>query len=167
MKKTLTLLLICLLLSACGYRFSGGGQLPGGIKRIAVDVLDNRSRETGIEVILTNDIINEFIQKESIEVTDRDRAQAILTGVIRSASSEAVSHRSVNVSAESEITVTVDMKLTTPGGAVLWSSKGFSGSESYIVSDEKIRTEENKRSAVAVLSERLAQRIYYRLTDEF
>ncbi len=42
-------LLACLFLAACGYHFSGGGQLPGDISTISVEVFENRTIETGLE----------------------------------------------------------------------------------------------------------------------
>jgi len=159
--------LLCICLAACGYRFSGGGRMPENVQKIAIEVLRNRTGETGIESILTNEIINQFIIFGNAEVTDKEKAEAILSGVIQSASAETVSHQSAYTSAERQVTVRVDIQLTTPGGKVLWSVNGIEASEDYLVSDEKIRTEQNKRSAIANLSQRLAQRIFYQLTDQF
>lgn len=153
--------------SGCGYRFAGGGTLPGDVTKVAVSILENKTGETGIENILTNDIINEFTRRGNVEVTDRQSAQAVLSGVIQSARSTSVSNVSAYTTAEEEVTVRVDLKLTNAEGELIWSAKGIEAAEDYIVSSEKVRTEQNKKSAIVELSERLAQRIYYRLTDQF
>ncbi|MGM0453911.1 MAG: LPS assembly lipoprotein LptE, partial [Thermodesulfobacteriota bacterium] len=153
--------------SACGYRFAGGGKLPGDVTRIAVEILDNRSGETGIENIITNDIINEFTRRGNVEISSKKAAEAVLSGVIQSAKATSVSNRSAYTTAEREVTVRVDLKMTDSTGKIIWSAKGIEAAEDYIVLSEKIRTEQNKKSAIVDLSERLAQRIYYRLTDQF
>ena len=42
----------------CGYRFSGGGRFPAGIKSVFVEVFENNTSETGIEQTFTNDLIS-------------------------------------------------------------------------------------------------------------
>jgi outer membrane lipopolysaccharide assembly protein LptE/RlpB len=151
----------------CGYRFSDGGDLPADVSRIAIHTFENRTGETGIEIIVTNDVINEFNRHPNVAVTGADDAEAVLTGVIRSTRTRSLSHRSAYTTAEREITIWVDVTLTGVDGKVLWSARGIEAAEDYAVSPEKIRTEQNRKSAVAILSGRLAQRIFYRMTDRF
>jgi hypothetical protein len=63
--------------------------------------------------------------------------------------------------------VVVDVQLTGPDGKTLWASNGISASEEYAVASDNMVTEQNKKSAVSRLSKRLAQRIYYQMTDDF
>lgn len=161
----LTLLMV--FSGGCGYRFSGSGEMPGDIKRIAIEIFDNRTGETGIESIITNDIINEFTRNPAAEVTGKDDADAVLTGVIRTARIRSISHRSAYTTAEREITIVVDVALTTPAGEIVWSASGINASADYAVSDEKVITGQNKKSAVTDLSGKLAQRIFYAMTDRF
>ena len=141
--------------------------MPGDVQHITIEIFDNRTGETGIETIITNDVINEFSRTRIVEVTGGENADAVLSGVIRSAGTRAISHRSAYTTAEKEITIILDLTLATPEGKVLWTAKGIEESENYAVGSEKIRTEQNKKSAVASLSGRLAQRIFYRITDRF
>ena len=165
----LMLLTALLFFSGCGYRFSGGGEMPGGVERIAIEMFQNRSGESGIESIITNDVINEFSRNPMVEVTGREEADAILTGVIRSARTRSLSHRAAHTTAEREIILSVDVRLATPDGEELWAARGIEASGDYAVADgeDRIRTEQNKKSAVADLSGRLAQRIFYQMTDRF
>ncbi len=161
------LTLLAAVAGGCGYRFSGSGEMPEGIRRIAIEIFDNRTGETGIESIITNDVINEFTRNPVAEVTGKEDAEAVLTGVIRTARIRSISHRSVYATAEREITIVVDVSLTTPAGKIVWSASGIDASADYAVSDEKIITSQNKKSAVADLSGKLAQRIFYAMTDRF
>jgi hypothetical protein len=134
---------------------------------MAVETFDNRTGEIGMEAIVTNDIIYELTRTAAAEITDKKQADAVMTGVIRSAQSHNISHSTAHTTAERRITVVVDVKLTSSAGEVLWSAIGISASEEYEVAGDKTATEQNKKSAIARLSGRLAQRIYYRLTDDF
>ncbi len=162
-----TIGLILASTAACGYHFSGGGELPEGIQRLNISVFENRSGETGIETLVTNDIVNQFIRFDTVELVEKGRADAILTGTIRSARIRTISHISPSRPAERRITLYLEIALKTPEGRVIWSAHDISASDSYDMSTEKRRTEQYKKSAIAKLSERLAERIYYRLTDEF
>ena len=68
-KYAWALILLGSFLSACGYRFAGGGSLPSGITSISVEMFENRTGETGVENIITNDLIYEFTRHEQVVVT--------------------------------------------------------------------------------------------------
>ncbi len=159
--------LILLSLTACGYHFSGGGDLPEGIQTVSIGIFENRSGETGIETLLTNDLVNQFTRFKSIRIVDRSEAEALLTGTIKNARIRTIAHRSPTQPAERRITLFLDVELRDPQGKKIWSANDISASDAYEVAPEKWRTEQNKKSAIAVLSERVAERIYYRLTDRF
>lgn len=162
------LLACCLVFFAsCGYRFSGTGQLPGAVSSIAVETFENRTGEIGIEAVITNDVIYEFTRTGKASVTGKKQADAVLKGVIRSASSSTLSHLAPYETSERRITVTVDVELVSRSGEVLWSGNSVSASEEYTMAGGKLATEQNKKTAVSRLSGRLAQRIYYRMTDDF
>ena len=56
-KKMLwALLFFGAVLTACGYRFTGGGDLPENVRKISVAVFENRTQETGLETVVTNDL---------------------------------------------------------------------------------------------------------------
>lgn len=165
--KTSTLLFLCLVISACGYRFSGGGELPGGVETLNIGVFENRSGETGFESLIANDLIYQFTRFDSRRLTDKSTADACLTGTIKSVRSVTIAHQNANTSTERRLQATISVKLTASDGKLLWSDNSISAYETYAVSPEKAQTEKNKKSALATLSNRVAERIYYRLTDNF
>ena len=154
-----------LLLSACGYRFSGGGSLPAGIQRVFISVLDNRTPETGLENTLTGDLRYEFIRYN--RNAKPDEADAVLSGTVKSLRVETISRSGEKSSLERRVTVFVDLKLTDRNGRVVWSVEGLADNESYRVGSDNEATDIRKRAAVTVLSKRLAENIYYRLTEDF
>lgn len=166
-RLALTWLALCLLTAGCGYRFAGGGDLPGGVRRLCIGVFENKTRENGLEARIANDLIYRFSRYDNIELTDKSRSEGVLTGVIRSARVTTVTHATASVSAEQRILVVMDVKLTAPGGRLLWSGDNISAYETYAVGADKYSTEANKKSALATLSSRVAERIYYRITENF
>jgi len=166
--KFAAFLIICCTLASCGYRFVTTTTLPAGLQTIHVQVLANKTGEPGIETIFTNDIIFEFTRAGRSFVTDRDRAEGYLTGTITSVRYQTVAQKNTQVSLERLAICYVDLKLSDRSGAVVWSAQDLSGSQSFfVVADNKLATEKNQREAIRVLSRRLSENIYYRLTDSF
>lgn len=162
------LILICLAaLTACGYHFSGGGELPEDIQKISIGIFENKSGETGIETLLTNDLVNQFTRFDNVRIVGSGEAEAVLSGIIKASRIRTIAHTSPNQPAERRITLYLDVELTSPDGRQVWSANDITASDAYEVASEKHRTEQNKKSAIAILSERVAERIYYRLTDQF
>ena len=155
------------LFSACGYQFSGGGSLPFGVTSVSIEMFQNRTAETGVEMIITNDLIYEFSRHEQVVIAGSDEADTILTGVIRSISERTISHKGEYTSNERRVKVNVDLELTNRSGEVIWSRKSISEDEVYKVSSQKQSTERRKREAIKTLSKRLAETIFNELTANF
>ena len=166
-KYAWTIILLWFLFSACGYQFTGGGSLPSGITSISIEMFENRTSETGVENIITNDLIYEFTIHEQVVVTGSDKADAILTGVVKSISERTISHKGEYTSDERRVKLKLDLQLTDKSGGVIWSAKDISDNEAYKVSSTKQVTERNKKVAIKRLSKRLAESIYNSLTADF
>jgi outer membrane lipopolysaccharide assembly protein LptE/RlpB len=160
-------MLCCLTAAACGYRFAGGGDLPAGVSRISVTVLVNRTGETGFENVLTNDLIFEFTRSGKATITDRETADAVLSGTIQSMRDNTISRAAEQTALERRVTITVDLKLVDTSGEILWAGKGLSANETYDVGSGKLATEENKQNALRILSNRLAEKVFSSMTDDF
>jgi hypothetical protein len=155
---------ICI--DGCGYRFVGGEDFPFGINTVAVQVLRNRTSETGIETILTNDLIFEFNRSTQVRVVRAAEADAVLSGVITRSFVTNVSRRSRDSTTERRITIFIDVVLKSSSAEVLWEASGLSSSQTYEVSaDEKFIIDTSQRLAIARLSRRLSERVYRLITD--
>jgi len=162
-------LLASITLAACGYHFAGGGKYPAGVTRVFIPMLENRSVETGVESMFTNDLIYEFTRnrKESL-AKDRSTANGILIGTIVSLSVENISRSSVSKAIERRVTGTLNLRLESPDGRVLWKSGSIIEREAYEVVDEnKTATDQNKSDAIAELSRKIAETAFTQLTDNF
>ena len=156
-----------IFLSACGYRFSGSGDLPSGVQTVFIEVLKNRTMETGYENTVTNDLIYEFTRNGRVVQKSRDRSDAFLSGVIESAHIRTISRQGQLDPLERRVQITISLKLTDGDDRVIWSRSAISDSEAYDVGANNQITELNKRRALETLSRRLAETAYNRLTDDF
>lgn len=167
-RKALWIILVLwVVFSACGYRFAGSGSFPAGTKTISISIFENRTAETGLENIVTNDLIYEVTRSRGAALIRKDKAEANLSGVIVSTQTGSISRSSVDTSLERRVMVTLNLKLTNTSGIIIWSAKGVAESEAYVVEGDKQGTEQNRQDAISKASKRLAEKIYNRLTEDF
>jgi len=163
----IAILLACTL--GCGYRFAGGGSYPADVERIFIAILENKTAETGVETAFTNDLIYEFTRnrKESL-AQDRSTADAILTGTIVRLAVNNITRTSASTAVERRVTGTMNLRLKTVDGRLLWTSGDIVERQAYaVVSGSKTATDRNKDEAIAVVSQKLAESAFNRLTDDF
>ena len=168
-KIILLVFLLLILVSNCGYRFTGSGDFPEGTQKIFIPIFENRTSESGLERLITNDVIYEFTRnRKDILAGSVDHAEAVLYGIIHSIGIETISRTDPNTSTERSVRLSVDMKLVVPEGRVIWQVKGINSNEAYnVLPDNKYKTVQNRREAIAKLSQRLAEKVYTRMTDNF
>jgi len=166
-KTVWILLILWAFFSACGYQFAGGGNFPAGITSVSINMFENRTAETGVENVFTNDLIYEVTRDKKVALTSTNTADAILVGVIASMRTDTITHKGAYTSLERRVAVSVDLKMEDRNGRVIWTAKGVSANEVYDVASDKQTTEQNRRTAISTLSKRLAETIYHRLTEDF
>jgi len=156
---------LVMMIWGCGYRFTRGGVFQFSIKDIFVPVFENKTSETGIENMITNDFIFELTRSSKVDVVEKETADAFLWGVITSVSTQTVSRSGRQTPLERRVKMLLDLRLTNQQGKVLWATRGFSDDETYEVVRDKFTTEKNKANAIKTLSKRMAEMIQYQLTD--
>jgi len=152
---------------SCGYKFAGSGNLPEGVQKVSVAIFKNNTAETGLENTFTNDLIYEFIRSGRTVFPDRENADAVISGTVRSIGVASAVRTDSSSSTERRVTITVDVKLTARDGRVIWSAKDVSEDQTYIVEEDKQATDENKNDAIEYVSKRLAEYVIRRMTDDF
>ncbi len=162
------IVLFLILFSSCGYHFTGGGDFPGGVDSVFVNFFKNRTSETGIENIITNDLIYEITRMKKVSLVSEKKAGAILSGVVDSMSIGTIAYQGVLSSLERRVVITVNLELKDRDGKVLWFRKGIAENEEYdVIASDKYTTETNRREAIKALSKRLSEKIYSSLTERF
>ena len=164
----LILLVILLLLSSCGYHFEGGGYLNSDITLVAVEMIDNKSSETGVGVFFTNALIKEIVGKTDTKlVDDKTRADAVLQGKVNSITFDTLSRSTTEAVIDRRISASVDMQLVDNYGNVIWSVKSFITKDEYKVSEDEITDHSNRREALLRISTRTAERLVSKMTTNF
>ena len=161
---------VCIISTACGYRFTGSGNFPSGVKRIFIQIFDNRTSEIGVENDLANELADQFTTRgnSAALVSSVKNADAVLTGVIASIQITTTSRITETTAAARRVILTVDSKLTTADDRTIWSAQKVAATATYaVVQNNNEATEDNKRLALAQAANELAEILYNRLAEDF
>jgi hypothetical protein len=162
------LVLFAIGFAGCGYRFPGSGAFPEGVNRVFVEVLKNKTNESGIENLVTRSLIDEFILREKDSIaSDIEDADSVLRGAVTKINIHTITAAGRDSAAERRVTVSINLKLSSKDGKVIWVANGLSDNQAYSVLDDKNLSERNKREAIGLASRRIAERALNRLTDDF
>lgn len=163
--------ILFLILSGCGYTLVGQGTLPGHIKTIAIPIFENNTLEEGVEEIITQAVIEEFVSGGKVRLVGEEVADAVLRGTIRSYTADDIASYDENNDVSSyTLKVTVDIELKDMvNNETIWKTEGlmededFAGGPAVNITEE----EENEEEAMRDLAEELAQRIRALSTEGF
>ena len=163
------ILLTCFVpFTSCGYRFAGGEGLPQGIERLYIQLLENKTTEPGIDLVITSELKNEFIHKYRGVLVEKEAAEAILSGAVVGIQTQTVSRRGALRALARSVDMRIDLTLKKTDGQRIWFAKGITRVDIYsVVPGDKETTERNKRNALKDIAARIAEESFYRLTDVF
>jgi hypothetical protein len=115
-----------------GYAF--GGVFPAKVSTVAVPVFANTTMQSGLESEVTEALIKELQRSSSMRVTSEERADSVLTGVIRDVSMRRVSINKVTgLVQEVAVSITVDFEWTDRRtGKVLAKRQGLTGADTFV-----------------------------------
>lgn len=162
--------LICLIatLSACGYRFAGGGSLPAGIKRLYIPTVENRSAETGMEFTLTNALVEEVSRFQKGLAAGAEDADGILYGEITRIATNTVSRSGEKTAVERRVIIEARLRLLDAAAKELRRIDQVRADSVYDVIDgDETATEANRKAALMEAAQTLAESAYQRLTQDF
>ena len=151
----------------CGYRLAGGGFVYNDVARVSVAIFENKSTESRAGISFTNELIREITAKTDTIVVDAANATRKISGTVQSITFSTLSRSSSEDVTERQVNAKVDVVLTGAGGKILWSVKNFSANESYEVSSSTVDDDANKREAVDLIAERVAERLISQMTNDF
>jgi len=126
------LALLCLI--GCGYRFAGRSDLfPKDIHTVYVEPFLNRTRDVGLGAEIATALRGELYRRGELQLVDQaDRADAILSGVVRSFDSLTASVNQNDEVLQYEATLIVDTTFRRrEPSEILWRGQGIRLNEIY------------------------------------
>lgn len=168
--RSLGLLLVALLLLAgCGYHLPGrSSNLPPEVQNLYVELFSNRTAEPFLENRITDRVTDRFASTRTLGlVKTRERADAVLTGVVTGYTTSPISYDRSDVITEYRSIMTIAVTLRqTKDDRVLWKGS-VDWSEEYPANLDKSAQEDNEAAAIEVIADRLSQELYFRITENF
>ena len=176
MRLTVFLVLSCFLIMAGGCGYTSVSLLPAELDSIHVENFENKidpAREVsdkrasysywpGLEIDITNAVIERFVLNKDLEVKSAKKATLLLKGALTDFRQFPLSYNGINVE-EFRVEIFVDMELhNNLTGELMWKEKGFMGETTYTVSGPNAKTE---AQAVKAAVKDLAPRIVERTVD--
>jgi len=162
--KTILPALAMLAALGCGYTFQGA-RAPEGAS-LEIPVFINKTVETGIETIFTEQLISEMRKTPGWKIVEPGQGRYLLKATILSFISEphAVSVRKLAV--EHRATMVLDVSFVEKStGKELWRDKNLRTFADYPVGSDVLAAERAKREAIARIALETASRIRTRVQD--
>lgn len=162
-----TALLLPLFGSACGYRPLVANESLGSA--IEIRLLDNLSAEPGVEKLVAEALVEEFLRRGSLAPRYKSgSSDLVLDGQIRSVTEGHVAFSSVALALEDRVEVVLDVSvLRANTGEVLWARNGWSRAETFTTSADPNVYESNKLQALRRIAAGVANRIHDELLQSF
>lgn len=171
MKQTIAaaaLVLLVLAATGCGYRFSGGGNLPGGVRSVFVEMFTNQSMEIGAQRVFTDAVVSEIARGTSVSLAQKESADAVITGRIRSITIDTLTRTADDTVVERIITASVDLKLIDSSDQrTLWSATAYTDMETYTVSQVNQSDEASEAIGIERIAKRIAEKLVSSMMDDF
>lgn len=155
---------------ACGYHTAGkGSQLPATVKVLAVPAFVNQTQAYRIETLLTESVVREFNTRTRYKVvSDPKDADAILRGVVVSATTAPVTYDSQTGRASSAlVTVTMKVTLIDRNSRVLYENQNYLFREQYQISREISSFFEEEGPALDRLSRDFARQLVSNVLEAY
>lgn len=161
----------CLLLAlgGCGYQAVHYGGALGDAHRIAIRGLVNDTFEPGLDTIVSDALVREFLRRGALQVVDDPgKADLVLAGAVSGLQITQRSFSSVSFALEYELTVHLDLKVQRRDGTqVPLDPRALFATERYLVSaDEEVTRQYRKealRRAAGVLAGRVHDALFERV----
>ena len=160
----LSLAISWLVLTGCGYRnpYVQPNVATQSAKRVYLSIWPNRTNELGLETAIYRNLVSWFLQSPKITITpDKEEAEYLLNGEIRSISVPALSYGQYDQAVEINVILTVSYELREKASnAILLEKKNLILTEAAKVGDNASTTRAYKNKALDIINNDLAEFVY-------
>jgi frataxin-like iron-binding protein CyaY len=167
----LLLMLISLVLTNCGYRFSPGGDwIDSRLQTVFVDNIANTTSEPFIEIYLRNAFEDQFRKSSRFRLSgSKETADLILQGTINALTVPPVAFDRYDKAQEGRAVMTVSLLFEErEARKKIWAVSNFSGNETYRIDQANTSaTSASKTAALQKLSNDMAEKAFRNLMSGF
>jgi hypothetical protein len=143
---------------SCGY-YGMSVSLPSHLKTVAVPLFSNETLEYGVDQKLTDAVVSELIDDNSLGVVDVDGADSVIEGTILSYEEEVYGYDQEGNVREYRVQFTARVLFRDLRREEISWEEQMTGWATYSVSGEESRTEEEAQSeAISKLAEDIVSR---------
>jgi hypothetical protein len=158
--------LLLLVLSACGYRFTApGGALPDGIRAVRAPVFDNLTAEPGAEILFTQAFREQLTRAGTL---GGDESEAVVEGALNAVNGAVVLagiDRTSGLGKLPTYRLSASVRLRLQKAGRVLAETTVSGSEDYLSGADVLLTEANRSAALRRLAEGMMREGYERLAS--
>lgn len=163
-------LLVALPLGACGYGLVGrGSNIPESIQRVYLTPLENETRRSEVEQILTRALAEEMVNRKRFTlVNDSGQSDAVLSGRVILFDVTPLTFDEQGRATEYQITITAAMSFRDRAAdQVLWQNDRYVYKESYPVDPEEATYFDREKLAIETAAGRFARTVLVDLLEGF
>ena len=164
------LALLLLPIAGCGYALVGRGtNIPETIQRVYLSPLENATRRSEVEQILTRALAEELVNRERFTlVNEAADADAVLDGRVLLFEVSPTTFDEEGRSTEYQITITVAMRFRDlAADQVLWQNDRYVYKENYDVEQDKESYFDQEKLAIEEAAPRFARTVVIDLLEGF
>lgn len=170
--KLITIFLLGLLASACGYTWEGTNpSLPYNAQSIAIAPIRNETYQPGLDTALMRHLRQALRQNASVRLTSESQADLLIDIRLNQLEQQQASVSSDGLTVELQMTLTGDVTLIRRrNGKVMWNEPGMKGKNSLnFEQGEENRglTTSTLNRGIEAVSADFSQAIYERLFFSF
>ena len=157
--------LCCLVPAGCGYRNPYVSPTGAALstKSLYLSIWPNRTNELGLETEIYRNLFSWFKHSPKLRIiSNKQDADYLLSGEIRSISLPALSYGQYDQAVEVNIVLTVSYRLTEKGtGRILLDKKDLTFTEAALVGSDASTTRENKNKTLVIINDDLGELVYF------
>jgi outer membrane lipopolysaccharide assembly protein LptE/RlpB len=160
------LLLLSLLVPGCGYSLRGS--LPPHIRSIAIPVFVNRTQEPGVENLITQGVVEAFVNSGQLKVTERSSADSILEGEVVGYQVSSISFNAAQNITEYRLQITLNLQFRdVKGNQVNWRREGVQEKADFNVPGQQVATISREDRALRQAAVEIGRSIVALTVDRF
>lgn len=176
----MTLLILTLFYSGCGYSFRADGRPVGiNITSLAIPLIESSSSERGFEAEFTRVLRNEFISRGRVPLKDIDEAEMTLKGTVIEVNTQPLTYNSVRqqvsgrvltheTTSSRRLTLKLNIRLVENNtGKTVWHDNSMVEEESFVVTADPLINRHNRQEAVKKIAKLLSERVYQKTMERF